>query len=92
MVFEDIKNKIKHRFDNEDEANYYTVKITKSKEKEYCPVCSGETIQMEDKSKVDMVLYGDVLTITDLSGVQVLGFCKIDCCPRCGRKLNKEDE
>jgi len=27
MVFEDIKNKIKHRFDNEDEANYYTVKI-----------------------------------------------------------------
>jgi len=27
MVFDDIKERIKHRFNNEDEANYYTLKI-----------------------------------------------------------------
>lgn len=54
---------------------------------EFCPICTGMPIEMEDKSKVDMVLYSDVLTITDLSGVQVLGFWKINYCPNCGRKL-----
>ena len=59
------------------------------KEEDYCPICAGLPIEMEEKSKVDMVLYSDVLTITDLSGVQVLGFWRLKYCPNCGRKLNK---
>lgn len=60
----------------------------RGEEEEFCPICAGLPIEMEEKSKVDMVLYSDVLTITDLSGVQVLGFWKVKYCPNCGKKLN----
>lgn len=53
----------------------------------YCHVCNGEEIEMEPNSQVSMAIYDGVLTVTDITGMEIQGMYNIKRCPECGRKF-----
>lgn len=51
----------------------------------YCPLCEGEPMIPDGNSRVEITVFGGVLTVTDPNGETIYGIYKLKRCPYCGK-------
>lgn len=52
---------------------------------DYCPLCEGEPMVSDGNSRVEVTVFGGVMTVTDPEGQTIYGIYKLKRCPHCGR-------
>lgn len=53
----------------------------------YCPSCEGIPLKADNDSRVEVTIFGGVMTITDLEGLNIYGIYRLKNCPYCGREF-----
>lgn len=62
-------------------------KIEESKNTGYCSCCEGIPLKADNDSRVEVTIFGGVMTITDLDGLNIYGIYRLKNCPYCGREF-----
>lgn len=51
----------------------------------YCSICDGNPLVAEEGNKVEVSIFSGVMTVTDTSGIEILGLYRLKKCPNCGK-------